>query len=63
MKTDFMSFPDLLIEKIEQEELVLLKAGYIPPPLPPNNGSGTCSGTNNADGRCSGVNNGSGLCG
>lgn len=60
----FMNLPDFLVEKLEVEELVLIKGGAVDPPgHSPNNGDGICSGTNNASGRCGGTNNGDGRCG
>lgn len=56
-----MILPSFLVEKLEDEELILVNGG-MSAPAAVNNGSGKCSGTNNSDGSCSGTNNGAGLC-
>lgn len=58
-----MNLPDLVIEKVKSNDLMLLKGGCSLFNIVPNNSDGVCSGTNNGSGKCSGTNNGSGICG
>lgn len=68
-----MNLPDLVIEKVKSNDLMLLKGGCSLFNIVPNNSNGVCSGTNNgtgkcdaennSSGRCDGPNNGGGLCG
>lgn len=60
---NLMNLPDLVIEKVKSNDLMLLKGGCSLFNIVPNNSDGVCSGTNNGSGRCSGTNNGSGICG
>ena len=55
---DLMNLPSLILERLEENELILVRGGEAP-----NNGDGSCSGTNNGSGKCGGVNNSSGRCG
>ena len=60
---NLINLPDLVIEKVKSNDLMLLKGGCSLFNIVPNNSDGVCSGTNNGSGRCSGTNNGSGICG
>lgn len=57
-----MSLPIYLVEKLGQEEMLLVRGGIEEQESSPNNEDGRCSGTNNHTGRCDGTNNGSGRC-
>ena len=57
---DLMNLPSLILERLEENELILVRGGD---DKAPNNGDGSCSGTNNGSGKCGGVNNSSGRCG
>ncbi len=56
-----MSLPIYLVEKLGQEEMLLVRGGS--QSVSTNNSTGTCGGTNNGSGHCGGTNNGSGTCG
>ena len=60
-----ISHNDILrkLERLEENELILVRGGEDPDDKAPNNGDGSCSGTNNGSGKCGGVNNSSGRCG
>lgn len=44
--------PNFLMEKLEEEEMILVSGGIKEEQASPNNGSGRCDGPNNADGYC-----------
>ena len=54
---DLMNLPSLILERLEENELILVRGGEDPDDKAPNNGDGSCSGTNNGSGKCGGVNN------
>lgn len=58
-----MILPIDLMERLEDEELLLINGGTSIGIQGTNNGSGLCDGTNNGSGRCDGNNNGGGRCG
>lgn len=60
---DLMSLPSSILDRLESDELVLVRGGSNPDDSSPNNGDGLCSGSNNAGGKCSGSNNAGGNCG
>ena len=60
---DLMNLPSLILERLEENELILVRGGEDPDDKAPNNGDGSCSGTNNGSGKCGGDNNSSGRCG
>ena len=60
---DLMNLHSLILERVEENELILVRGGEDPDDKAPNNGDGSCSGTNNGSGKCGGVNNSSGRCG
>ena len=59
----FMDLPSDVMEKLDNDELVLLKGGVGVGSVPSNNADGICEGSNNSGGRCDGINNSTGLCG
>ena len=60
---DLMNLPSLILERLEENELILVRGGEEPGDKAPNIGDGRCSGSNNGSGKCGGVNNSSGRCG
>lgn len=58
-----MDLPSDVMEKLDNDELVLLKGGVGVGSVPSNNADGICEGSNNSGGRCDGINNSTGLCG
>ena len=44
---DLMNLPSLILERLEENELILVRGGEDPDDKAPNNGDGSCSGTNN----------------
>ena len=47
---DLMNLPSLILERLEENELILVRGGEDPDDKAPNNGDGSCSGTNNGSG-------------
>lgn len=58
----FMDLPSDVMEKLDNDELVLLKGGVGVGSVPSNNADGICEGFNNSGGRCNGPNNSGGRC-
>ena len=52
---DLMNLPSLILERLEENELILVRGGEDPDDKAPNNGDGSC--------KCGGVNNSAGRCG
>ena len=42
---DLMNLPSLILERLEENELILVRGGEYPDDKAPNNGDGSCSGT------------------
>ncbi len=61
LKSDFMQLPASVMERLDENEMILVLGGS--DSVAPNNDDGLCTGTNNGSGRCGGINNGSGKCG
>ena len=49
---DLMNLPSLILERLEENELILVRGGEDPDDKAPNNGDGSCSGTNNGSFFC-----------